>query len=255
MASTSFELRELFHITLLRQLGTRLSGRSYSVKGGICLRFFHRSPRLSEDMDLDIASNVRVETLENAVDSVINGRAMIASLIPSGVTRLSASAPKQTATTQRWKVALILAGGAELRTKVEFSRRKGSLEHSTGVPDAELLRYYKMSPFAAQYYGSDSMAAQKIIALAAPQRNALRDLFDLHHLLFVIKVDQMKIRDSLDSDTIEKAADKIGRFDFKDFQEQVAPYLTTDLIDLYKNSAVFDQQKAEVERTLVEMLQ
>src|SRR5258708_3924220 len=167
MATNSFELRELFHLALLRHLGTRLSGRSYAVKGGICLRFFHRSPRLSEDMDLDIVSQMRVETLRNAVDSVIDGRAMLATLLPLGVTGLKVTKPKQTDTTQRWKVALQLSGGDSLPTKVEFSRRRDQIQYSTGIPDGQLLKQYKMPPFAAQYYDAAQMAAQKIRALAA----------------------------------------------------------------------------------------
>ena len=114
MATKSFELRAFFHLTLLRQLGIRLSGRSYAVKGGICLRFFHRSPRLSEDMDLDIVSQVRLETLRNAVDSVIDGRAMLATLISAGVTAVQSTKPKQTEAIQRWKVMLQTSGGEEL---------------------------------------------------------------------------------------------------------------------------------------------
>ena len=186
MATKSFELRELFHLALLRQLGTRLSGRSYAVKGGICLRFFHRSPRLSEDMDLDIVSQVRAATLEKAVDSVIDGRAMLATLMPIGVTAIKATKPKQTETTQRWKVMLQMSAGEELRTKVEFSRRRGKIPYSVGVPDPNLLKQYKATPFAAQYYDATCLSTQKITALAADGRNALRDLFDLHHLFYTI---------------------------------------------------------------------
>ena len=75
MTPRSFELRESFHLAFLRHLATRLFGRSYAVKGGICLRFFHRSPRLSQDLDLDISPEVRLKTLQNAVDSVLGGQA------------------------------------------------------------------------------------------------------------------------------------------------------------------------------------
>ena len=81
MATRSFDLREFFHLALLRHLATRLSGRDYAVKGGICLRFFHRSPRLSQDMDVDIVSNVRLKTLQNAVDSILEGKAFAASAL------------------------------------------------------------------------------------------------------------------------------------------------------------------------------
>jgi len=254
MATKSFELRELFHLALLRQLGTRLSGRSYAIKGGICLRFFHRSPRLSEDMDLDIVSQVRASTLENAVDAVIDGRAMLATLMPAGVTTIKATKPKQTDTTQRWKVMLQLSGDEELRTKVEFSRRRDAINFSNGVPDANLLRHYKATPFAAQYYDAARMSAQKIAALAADGRNALRDLFDLHHLFYTIGSKPEEVAALLDPEMPEAAAQKVSSFTFEAFQEQVVPYLTADLMDLYRDSAVFDKQKDDVATILLGMM-
>ena len=86
MATRSFELREFFHLALLRHLATRLSGRAYAVKGDICLRFFHRSPRLSQDIDIDIVSSVHFKTLQNAVDSILKGQAFAATLLQMGIT-------------------------------------------------------------------------------------------------------------------------------------------------------------------------
>lgn len=255
MPTKSFELRELFHLALLRHLAARLSGRSYAVKGGICLRLFHRSPRLSEDMDLDVVSQVRVATLRDAVDSVIEGRAMLAELIPAGVAAITTTKPKQTATTQRWKVALELGGGGSLPTKVEFSRRRGSIQYSTGIPDARLLAQYRMPPFAVQYYDPVRMSAQKIIALAAPARNALRDLFDLHHLLFTIGSKPSDITKLLEPETPAAAAEKVMGFSGKDFKEQVLPYLTAELMGLYEDPAVFLKQKEETANALIGMMQ
>lgn len=253
MATKSFEVRELFHLALLRHLGTRLSGRSYAVKGGICLRFFHRSPRLSEDLDLDVVSQMRAETLRNAVDSVIDGRAMLATLLPAGVAGMKVTKPKQTDTTQRWRVALQLTGGDSLPTKVEFSRRRDHIRYSTGVPDSQLLKQYKMAPFAAQYYDAAQASAQKIMALAAPSRNALRDLFDLHHLLFGLGPSQKDIIPLVEEEALLASAEKVMGFTFEAFQEQVLPYLTAELMPLYQDSVVFDKQKDEVANALLGM--
>ena len=254
MPPPAFQLRELFHLTLLRHLGARLSGRSYAVKGGICLRFFHRSARLSEDMDLDIVSNVRPETLRNAVDSVLGGQALLSSLMPARVLQLTATKPKQTETTQRWKVSLHLAGGESLPTRLEFSRRKDHIEFAAGVPDAELLRRHRLPPFAARFYPAPAMAAQKVAALAAPARNALRDLFDLHHLFFTLGVKPEDVAGEIAQSTVSAAAAKVAGFAFRDFKEQVLPYLSEGLIGLYQDSAAFERQKDEVERVLIGML-
>lgn len=253
MPPRSFELREFFHLALLRHLATRLSGRSYAVKGGICLRFFHRSPRLSQDMDMDIVSNVRMKTLQNALDCILEGQAFAASLLPQGITRLEARKSKQTETTQRWKVALFAGGGDPLATKIEFSRRQERITCSSGMPDAELLRLYRMTPFAAQFYDAAAMTAQKIRALASPSRYALRDLFDLHHLLRVALARPEDAAKMIEAETLAGAANKVARFAFGDFKEQVLPYLSGDLIDLYRSEDAFERQKAEVERSLAEM--
>src|ERR1051326_7219424 len=144
MADPSFALRELFHLNLLRFLGPRLARRPYAVKGGIGLRFFHRSPRLSEDMDLDVTSKMPVPTLQKAVDHALHGSALPASLLPHGIRELQVTKPKHTETTQRWKVGLVTASGPILSTRVEFSRRKENVEGESGIPQADLLRRYQI---------------------------------------------------------------------------------------------------------------
>ena len=45
---------EVFHLLFLRSFGARVDKTLFALKGGCNLRFFHRSIRYSEDMDLDI---------------------------------------------------------------------------------------------------------------------------------------------------------------------------------------------------------
>jgi hypothetical protein len=45
---------ELFHLLFLDQLGRKLDKRVYALKEGYNLRFFMKSIRYSEDMDIDI---------------------------------------------------------------------------------------------------------------------------------------------------------------------------------------------------------
>jgi predicted nucleotidyltransferase component of viral defense system len=254
MATPSFELRELFHLAFLRHLSLRLKGRTYAVKGGICLRFFHRSPRLSEDMDLDVVSNVAVKTLANAVDSVVSGAALAASLRSHGILRITATKPKQTETTQRWKISLHLDNNGSLPTKIEFSRRNETLAPSQGVPQSDLLNHYRMSPFVAQFYDALSMAVQKLSALASPSRYAVRDLFDLHHLFQTIGVKPMDLKGKVSTEIVQSAVDKMARFKNSDFNEQVLPYLPQDLIALYRGRAAFETLKSETESSMIELL-
>lgn len=254
MANKPFELREFFHLELLRHLAQRLSGRAYAVKGGICLRFFHRSQRLSEDMDLDVASRIPVKTVQNAVDSILESRSFLAALIPARITAINSSKPKQTETVQRWKVSLRLGSDISIPTKIEFSRRQGAVSHQTGSPDPKILEAYKMAPFAAQFYGTVTMCAQKILALASPSRHAVRDLFDLQHLFQTFSVDAGELKKKVEPKLIEQAAEKLKAFSRMDFKEQVLPYLTSDLIALYDRPTVFPQMKEQVEAKLIELL-
>ncbi|MBI2119297.1 MAG: nucleotidyl transferase AbiEii/AbiGii toxin family protein [Elusimicrobia bacterium] len=253
MLTLSFKLRELFHLNLLRHLGVRLSGRAYALKGGICLRFFHHSPRLSEDMDLDISSRVRKETLENAVDSIIHSRSFLSPLIPRGLIDIKIRKPKQTETTQRWKFLLILSKQIALPTKLEFSRRRKDIIYCKGIPNSEILAQYQFSPFASQYYDSGSMAEQKILALSSPSRNAVRDLFDLHHLFFNIPVqpEKMNLLKIEAKEEIEHAYEKISKFSYNDFKEQVLPFLTETMISLYKDKNIYEELRSKVEEFLI----
>ncbi len=45
---------ELFHLLFLDQLGRKLDKSFYALKGGCNLRFFMKSIRYSEDVDIDI---------------------------------------------------------------------------------------------------------------------------------------------------------------------------------------------------------
>jgi predicted nucleotidyltransferase component of viral defense system len=251
----SFELREFFHLVFLKNLSLRLSGRTYAVKGGICLRFFHQSPRFSEDMDFDITAQVPLHTLGKAVDQIVQSRSFLGQLIPHGITKMDVRKPKQTDTTQRWKFTLYLGPSLSLPTKIEFSKRRLDIPFIQGIPDRSLLNHYTIPPFATQYYDAGIMAVHKIVALASPSRWAVRDLFDLYHLYFNLQANPKEIKKWLHSETIEKAAEKIVEFTYKDFREQVMPYLTESLIDFYQKKNAFETLKQQVENQMLELIE
>ena len=136
------------------------------------------------------------------------GFSLLAHLQPRGILALSISKPKQTTTTQRWKILLQQKGTLSYSTKIEFSRRLKVIRAETGIVAAPLLTHYQLMPFGARYYGASAIFIQKINALASPTRNALRDLFDLHHLLFTVGLTRTDIfkTEQLDAAAIEKTA-------------------------------------------------
>ena len=50
---------ELFHLLFLRHVSEKLEKGLYAIKGGCNLRFFFKSIRYSEDMDLDVRTVAR----------------------------------------------------------------------------------------------------------------------------------------------------------------------------------------------------
>lgn len=253
MAHDPGALREFFHLTFLRQFSDRLAGRAYAVKGGACLRFFHRSARLSEDMDLDVQSRIGLQTLRKAVDVVLESRPFLSHLASQGVTGVSATKPKQTPITQRWKVTLQLPGGP-VQTKIEFSRRSSEIPYERGVPGAEILSRYHCAPFAVQFYPGEEMARQKIGALAATSRHAVRDVFDLHHLVYGVGVNVAVVTGGMDKKVVEAAIEKIEGFSFKDFKAEVWPYLTEEIMAAYATAPSFERMKDATSGKLLETL-
>src|SRR6516165_1112581 len=90
---------EIFHLLFLRAFGARVDKALYCLKGGCNLRFFLKSIRYSEDMDLDI-HNMAVGTLKNNVTRLLEAPAFAQSLRSHGIQLTWISASKQTATTQ-----------------------------------------------------------------------------------------------------------------------------------------------------------
>ena len=100
---------ELFHLVLLRVVAAGADRDHLVVKGGCNLRFFHGSPRHSEDLDLD-ARVASASTTRKRVDKALEGTTLSSLLRAHGVTQGSMSAPKQTETTPRWKIGLVVEG-------------------------------------------------------------------------------------------------------------------------------------------------
>src|SRR5262249_7297481 len=151
--------------------------------------------------------------------------ALTASLRTLGVIDIQPTRPKQTDTTQRWKVLLRLSTSATLSTQLEFSRRgmDSGVKHATPAP--ELLRSAYLAPFAIAFYDGAAMVRQKLRAISSPSRTAARDLFDLHHLLVNRAVPLEGYGTADDLDMIRHATSKIKHFTNADFRDQVLPYL------------------------------
>src|SRR3989338_8394394 len=178
---TSLQIREVFHLEFLRWFGRKLASDNYCLKGGVNLRFFFKSIRYSEDMDIDIIG-ARVDKVKKTVMDILSVRGFSDSLKSFGIEKVvppDITKAKQTETTQRFKIHLLTSAGEDLFTKIEFSRRGMKGAAVIEPVSALILRAYKMAPLLVPHYDADSAVIQKIHALA--QRSVLqaRDIFDL----------------------------------------------------------------------------
>ena len=170
---------EVFHLHFVRLLCSGPDKDRFAIKGGCNLRFFFESVRYSEDIDLDVA-RMQVHALKEKVSRILTGPALSLPLKSRGIAVGEVSAPKQTETTQRWKVGLSAEGRSlPLHTKIEFSRRKTTEEAKVEPVAASVLADYQLMPLLAPHYPLGAALRQKISALVGRSAVQARDVFDL----------------------------------------------------------------------------
>jgi len=230
---------ELFHLLFLRHMSEKLDKGLYAVKGGCNLRFFFKSIRYSEDLDIDVKT-VAKETLRNKINKVFEGQLFQQALSARGMEIDRLSEPKQTETTQRWKMSIKLANAPmPMPTKIEFSRRHMEEACVFELIDPELIQSYQLYPILANHYTQEAAFCQKINALVHRTEVQARDIFDLQLLL-----DRGAKPDCL-PDVLRKqldvAIEHALSVDFSAFRAQVVAYLMDEYQDYYASSQIWDQ--------------
>ena len=242
--SSPIHIVEQFHLLFLAQLGRRLDKTLYVVKGGCNLRFFQRSVRLSEDLDLDVAGIGR-HALQDKVRLLLRSAPFTQVLGARGITLERVSEPKQTDTTQRWKVGLGWGSGhSPLPTKIEFSRRGLGDDVGFASVDPRLIRAYQLPPSMASHYRANTALRQKIGALANRRELQARDVFDVHHL--IAGGAGAEAIHALDPHDVERARANALAIDFSMFKSQVLAFLPLDDQTHYDSRAVWDTMVLEV---------
>lgn len=250
----SLRIREVFHLEFLRWFTRKLEADRYVLKGGVNLRFFFRSIRYSEDMDIDILK-VSVEKIKKNVLDILSTRGFLDSLKPFGIEKVvppDILKAKQTETTQRFKIHLLTSGGEDLLTKIEFSRRgpKGLTVVEPVTP--AILRSYKMAPLLVSHYTAGSALEQKIHALA--QRTVLqaRDIFDLFILSSQWEEKEHK-RLGVSKSVIKTAHHNIFLVEFPQFRDTVVAYLEPEDQKTYSSPSMWDEIKLKMAQFLEEL--
>jgi hypothetical protein len=239
---------EFFHLAFLEVLQVRLDQTRYVLKGGANLRFFFRSPRYSEDLDLDA---VRIDQwrLEEKVDQVLASRPIELILRAQSLKISAVTKPKQTATTQRWKLSLSVAGrGEPVRTKIEFSRRSPDDRCKVDQIPPDVVAPYALRPPTVNRYLPIAMVEQKIVALLERSETQPRDVFDLD-LLFQQWRDKEELHPSMTS-RLDAAAARVLELTFAGYESLVVRFLDPEIVELYNRQGHWEQMQLRVAERL-----
>lgn len=242
---------ELFHLLFLSQLGRKLDKKLYAIKGGCNMRFYFNSIRYSEDMDIDIRT-ISKEILQKNVNQILRSTPFKHILQTQDMEILHFSEPKQTPTTQRWKISLkSSASTLPLHTKIKFSRRTFSGDMHFEAISPQILKHYALMPIMANHYSMESMYEQKILALALRKETQSRDIFDLY-LLIGSGINLKKLRDKKTIEHLSLAKDNAISITFADFKGQVIAYLPEDYQKQYNDESIWNGIVEKVTQSLNE---
>jgi|SRR5688572_3850917 predicted nucleotidyltransferase component of viral defense system len=245
---TERESIEIFHLLFLRAFSARVDKALFALKGGCNLRFYHRSIRYSEDMDLDIRTMAQ-GTLRSNVETVLGAASFRQTLRAQQLEVAEVSASKQTQTTQRWKIQLRqLTPPVTFPTKIEFSRRTFDKGVALAAVEPELIRRYRLYPVLVQHYGAAAAFAQKISALAMRAETQARDIFDLK-LLCDAGVGATPLRKA-QLEQLSQAIENAMSIGYEDFVGQVVAFLEPEHQADFGKRAFWETLQEQVVDTL-----
>jgi predicted nucleotidyltransferase component of viral defense system len=239
------EAVERFHLVFLRHFATVISPGTICLKGGVNLRLYCNSPRLSEDIDFD-ARVVGVDILKKNVNKVLASQPLLTELAAVGITLSEIKPAKQTQTVQRWKFHVIHEV-SPMPTRLEFSRRQDEPFESsvTEPPATALLAAQQVIPFVFNHYTPPAAYRQKINALAARTQVQARDVFDLHHLSQYAAAGR-----AAPPELVTRALAQLGLISFAMFKDQVVPFLPKDLAAHYGTPEAWKAMSGKVRHDL-----
>ena len=244
---------EIFHLHFIRLLCAGPEKDRFAIKGGCNLRFFFDSVRYSEDIDLDVA-RVPVHTLKDRVSRILGGPALTLPLRSRGIAVLDSSTPKQTGTTQRWKVGLSVEGRSlPLHTKIEFSRRATAEEAKVESVAPGVLADHGLMPLLAPHYPLAPAMRQKVLALVGRSAVQARDVFDLGVLFARAGGNAAALRPVRAQ--IERAIERAMEVSYDGYRSQVVSYLKPEQIASMGSSEAWDALQSQVIAVLEKALQ
>lgn len=244
------QIREVFHFCFLDRLLKTSDSHLYILKGGVNLRFFFKSPRYSEDMDIDVLAG-NVDTLKKNGYKILNDRSFRRSLRSFDIADIEVNDPakaKQTKTTQRFRFRLVTSAGNRLPTKVEFSRRNDSKDGESEIAliDSEIARPYRRLAYRCPHYTGAAAVAQKLRALAGRPVTQARDVFDLAILIRGGHSPLAPWPQLLSRKELPQALESLMSLSWEDYAGHVVEFLDNDSRDEFGNKAAWDLMQNQI---------
>lgn len=250
MMFSDTQIREVFHFCFLDRLMKLSDPNLYVLKGGVNLRFFFKSPRYSEDMDIDVLGG-GVATLKKNGYKILNDRAFRRSLRSFDIADIEVNDPdkaKQTETTQRFRCTLITPAGHRLPTKVKFSRRNETPdgESESALIDAEIARTYRKLAMRCRHYTGTAAVVQKLRALAGRPLPQARDVFDLAILIRGGHSPTAPWSRLLTQAEFSQATESLLSLGWEDYAGHVVEFLDEDSRDEFGNKRAWEMIQNQV---------
>ena len=237
---------ETFHLQFVRLLLAGPEKDCFAIKEGCNLRFFFGSVRYSEDVDIDVCERIPVYALKDRVTRILSGNALALTLRNLGIGLASVATPKQTETTQRWKIGLSLEGHPlPLPTKIEFSRRPARDAAVLQGIAPSILAEHQTIQFLAPHYPLAAAVRQKVEALADRREVQARDVFDLGAVLIPRTGGATDILDPV-RPSLASALDRAMALSYADYRSQVVSYLHPDHVGTYGSPEAWDSMQTAV---------
>ncbi len=212
------------------------------------MRFYFNSIRYSEDMDIDVQI-ISKDTLTKNIHQILSSTPFRSILRANKLEVQKFSSPKQTETTQRWKISLQSPSTTlALNTKIEFSRRSLDKDIQFEMINSQILKTYSLPPIMSNHYSFQIMYEQKIIALALRNETQARDIFDLY--LLICSGNSLNITSKNTFTHLNEAITKAMNISFTDFKGQVVAYLTEEYQQQYNDREVWNSIVEKVVQSL-----
>jgi predicted nucleotidyltransferase component of viral defense system len=217
--------REIVQARLLSRIFARTLKGELALKGGMALRISTGTSRLTKDIDLMSPPGT------NRVESHI--KAAIADLKASGLmSGFVCTQPKNTDTTLRWKIGGRV-GATMVNLTVEVSRRVPLPEGHVKTVSWAPPQHYGIAPMFIDCIDLPMLAATKLSCLLDDNREAPRDIFDLHLLVTLHVRPPVDVIRRFGQEHLEHGLrimwDKLEKMDYKTVETELLPHLEPGL--------------------------